>query len=70
MYQSSRPRQDRPTYDSNFGGTVVTDAEGRFVMDDLNEGTINIAIDEPAPDVPWTYRSARMSSSSRAGRGR
>ncbi len=57
-YQGSRLREDGPIYESNFGSTVVTDAEGRFVLDDLNEGTINIMIDEPGENVPWTYRAA------------
>ena len=59
MYQSSRPRRDRATYDSNFGQTVVTDAEGRFTFDNLNEGTINIFVMEPDENVPWTFRAAQ-----------
>jgi len=58
-YQASRTRRHRPSYDSNFGATVTTDAEGRFVFDDLNEGTINIMINEPSEDVPWTHRAAQ-----------
>ena len=59
MYQSSRPRQDRPSHDSNFGETVITDAEGRFVFDDLNEGTINVFVMEPDENVAWTFRAAQ-----------
>ena len=59
MYQSSRPRQDRPSHDPNFGATVITDAEGRFVFDDLNEGTINVFVMEPGENVAWTFRAAQ-----------
>ncbi len=59
MYQSSRPRGGRSPHVSNFEQTVITDAGGRFAFDDLNEGTINILVDEPRADVPWTYRAAQ-----------
>ena len=58
-YQASRAREDGRLQSSNFGAKTTTDAEGRFVFDDLNEGTINILIDEPGEDVPWTYRAAQ-----------
>ncbi|MGC8642315.1 MAG: carboxypeptidase regulatory-like domain-containing protein [Isosphaeraceae bacterium] len=59
MYQSSRSRGGRSPHITNFEQTVVTDADGRFVFDDLHEGTVNIFVDEPSADVPWTYRAAQ-----------
>ena len=38
---------------------LLTDAEGRFTFDDLNEGTINVFVMEPDENVPWTFRAAQ-----------
>ena len=56
-YQGSRAQPN--TTESNFGANVTADADGRFVFDDLNEGTINVFVNEPGPDVPWTFRAAQ-----------
>jgi hypothetical protein len=42
----------------NLRSDTVTDTSGRFTFDHLDEGTVNVFVDEPAPDAPWTYRAA------------
>jgi protocatechuate 3,4-dioxygenase beta subunit len=57
-YQASRPPgQYRPM--SNFGEEVRTDADGRFVFDGLNEGTINVFVQGDGENKDWTYRAAQ-----------
>ncbi|MGC8638758.1 MAG: carboxypeptidase-like regulatory domain-containing protein [Isosphaeraceae bacterium] len=67
FYQGSRPQPNTAT--SNDFGMALTNADGRFVFDDLDEGTINIFVREssedvitvprPSEDVPWTHRAAQ-----------
>jgi protocatechuate 3,4-dioxygenase beta subunit len=57
-YQASRPsREYRP--ETNFGEEVRTDADGRFVHDGLNEGTINVFVHGDGENKDWTYRAAQ-----------
>ena len=59
-YKGSQVQQDRWWPTANFTGTVRADADGRFVFDGLNEGTVNIWIMEDQKDVPWTYQTEHV----------
>jgi hypothetical protein len=57
-YQGSNPTSSyRPN--SNFGGSVEVDAEGRFVFDGLAEGTVNVFVHGKGENDTWTYRAAK-----------
>ncbi len=57
-YQESHaPGAYRPT--SNFGATVMTDADGRFAFDGLSAGTINVIVTGDGENKDWTYRAAK-----------
>src|SRR5262249_3487714 len=43
---------------TNFGAEVETDAEGRFTIDGLYEGTINVFVHGDGENKEWTYRAA------------
>jgi hypothetical protein len=58
-YQSSRAIPERSVYSSNFGAVTLTDDDGRFTFDDLNEGTVNVFVGDDDSEHPWTYRAAQ-----------
>ncbi len=58
-YQASQPDRRSQVISGNFGGSVLVDADGRFVIDSLNAGTINIFAHAPGENRDWTYCAAR-----------
>ena len=44
---------------SNLGAEVPTDAEGRFTVDGLDEGALNVFVRGDGANKDWTYRPAR-----------
>ena len=50
----------RYTPGKNFDGTVLTDADGRFTIDGLSAGLVNVTIDGGIDNRDWTYRAANM----------
>jgi beta-lactamase regulating signal transducer with metallopeptidase domain/protocatechuate 3,4-dioxygenase beta subunit len=57
-YQASRSGSSyRPT--SNFGANVPADADGRFTLDGLGEGTVNVFVHGDGENRDWTYRAAQ-----------
>ncbi len=40
--------------------SVPIDAEGRFTMDGLSEGTVNVFVDGDGENRDWTYRAAEL----------
>jgi hypothetical protein len=59
-FKGSRVQEHRWSSISNFTGIVRTGADGRFVFDSLDEGTVNIWIMEYQKDVPWTYQTEHV----------
>ena len=58
-YQASRP-PDQVRQKANFGTQkAVTGQDGQFVIDGLDEGTINIFVDGEGEGETWTYRAAQ-----------
>ena len=58
-FRASRVSDNLPFYRSNFGGVTRTDGDGRFTIDGLNEGTINIFVADDEVKTAWTYRAAQ-----------
>jgi len=57
-YQAShQPGVHQPTL--NSGAEVQTDADGRFILDGLYEGTINVVVVGDGENKDWTYRAAQ-----------
>ena len=59
QYQGSNPTKSHVPNKNVKGRPVRTDAEGRFVIDGLYDGTINIFVKGPGLGEAWTYRAAR-----------
>jgi beta-lactamase regulating signal transducer with metallopeptidase domain/protocatechuate 3,4-dioxygenase beta subunit len=59
VYQASQIPGSRPAMDSNFGGEIPLDSDGRFTIDGLDDGTINIIVNDPDAGKRWTYRAAQ-----------
>ena len=57
-FQGSRPRDGRYRPILNESGSARTDSDGRFTLDALNEGTINIIVQSDGENHDWTYRAA------------
>jgi protocatechuate 3,4-dioxygenase beta subunit len=56
-YRASAPvGQYRPS--GNAGAHTQTDSEGRFVFEDLSEGTINVLVEGAGVNERWTHRAA------------
>ncbi len=56
-YQGSRSRGVYRPIKNPFGG-VRTDVDGRFILDGLSEGTINVFVHGEGENTEWTYRAA------------
>jgi hypothetical protein len=56
-YQASRARGPYQPMRNSSGGTR-TDTDGRFSLDGLDEGTINIVVHGDGENREWTYRAA------------
>jgi hypothetical protein len=57
-YQASRSPGDRRR-SANFSGWALTADGGRFVLDGLDAGTINVFVIGPGEGETWTYRAAQ-----------
>ena len=55
----SRSNSHNTFFRKNSAGTTLTDNQGRFTFDDLDEGTINIFVTEPGDNTTWTFRAAQ-----------
>ncbi|WP_246196622.1 M56 family metallopeptidase [Aquisphaera giovannonii] len=50
---------ERPPSPLQFADEVRTDAEGRFVLDGLDEGAVNVYVHGAGENETWTYRAAK-----------
>ncbi len=57
-FQESHPPQLERLV-GNEGAETVTDAEGRFTFDGLNEGNVNVFAHGAGENKDWTYRAAQ-----------
>lgn len=57
--QGSRPRPDAPPESVNLQGESPVDAEGRFVIDGLDSGTVNVFVHGEGEARSWTYRAVK-----------
>jgi beta-lactamase regulating signal transducer with metallopeptidase domain len=60
-FQDSHPSNAGRSLGANFGvqDEVYTDKDGRFVIDGLSEGTVNVFVHGAGEGESWTYRAAQ-----------